>query len=66
MESTAGYQYSYTYRNLQKPIAKICSIVSGSGHSMLVQEYLEMDDYGLLLIVNSVWPYNRNICCFLL
>lgn len=63
MDSTAGCQYSYTYSNLQGTIQKICLIISGSGHSMLIHEYLEMDVYGLPLVINSVCPYNKNIFC---
>ena len=28
---------------------------------MLIQEYLEMDVCGVPLIINSVWPYCKNI-----
>jgi len=43
-----------TYTNLQRTIQKICLIISGSGHIMLIHEYLEMDVYGLPLVINSV------------
>ena len=50
-----------TYTNLQRTIQKICLIISGSGHIMLIHEYLEMDVYGLPLVINSVCVHTIRI-----
>jgi len=47
-----------TYTNLQRTTQKICLTISGSGH---IHEYLEMDVYGLPLVINSVCVHTIRI-----